>query len=244
MKDLFSAQSDAYKKYRPHYPLALYEYILSFVEHRETALDVATGNGQAAVALAAYFKQVIGIDSSAAQLAEAEQKENVTYKEAEAEQTFSKPHSFDLITVAQAYHWLQHAAFATEVRRIAKPGAVIAVWGYDRFQTGNADLNKLMDRFYFDIVGPYWDSARKDIDTHYAHLPFPFEPLPTRSFEIEAQWTKQHILGYLSSWSAVQNYMQVHHASPLLLIQDELDQIKITEHFPVRFPIFLRLGRV
>ena len=243
MKDLFSAQSDAYKKYRPIYPQALYDYMLSFVTAREAALDVATGNGQAAAALAPYFKQVVGIDSSAAQLANAVAKENVRYYQSAAEKTFFKPHTFDLITVAQAYHWLQHDLFTIEAKRIAKPDAIIAVWGYDRFTTNNTALNTLMDVFYFDIVGPYWDEGRKAIDQHYTNLPFPYHPLPTRSFAIEAIWTKEQLLGYLSSWSAVQHYIEATGQSPLSLIQNEVAQL-LPDTIQVRFTIFLLLGRI
>ena len=243
-KDLFSTQSGIYKAYRPVYPAALYTFMLSFVERKETALDVATGNGQAAVALAAYFENVVAIDISAEQLKHAEPKENITYRLSAAEATFSKPHTFDLITVAQAYHWLQHEAFAQEARRIAKPGAVIAVWGYDRFTTGNAALDSLMDTFYFDIVGPYWDDARKHIDSHYSHLPFPFTRLPAQPFFIEAVWTKEHLLGYLNSWSSVQSYIQANGSSPLPIIHDELDHMLGNKSIAVQFPIFLHLGRI
>lgn len=244
MQDRFSSQSDAYKKFRPHYPQALYDHILSFVPARDCALDVATGNGQAAVVLADYFKSVIAIDTSAAQLEKAEQKENIEYRIASAEQTFSKPHTFDLMTVAQAYHWLQHEAFAQEVRRIAKPGAVIAVWLYDRFETANNELNALMDHFYFDIVGPYWDAARRSVDAHYNDLPFPFERLPVKPFSIDAVWSAAQIAGYLSSWSAVQQYIKEQHTSPLLRIQDALQNLLGDSTIAVRFPIYLHLGRV
>jgi ubiquinone/menaquinone biosynthesis C-methylase UbiE len=244
VKDFFSTQSEAYKKYRPVYPQALYDYIVSFVETKNKALDVATGNGQAAIALAGYFNQVTGIDISSTQLAQAEKKHNIEYHHSAAEQTFFKPHTFDLITVAQAYHWLQHEAFATEAARIARPGSVMAVWGYDRFQTGNKALNHVMDVFYNDIVGPYWDDARKSVDNHYQDLPFPYDPLPTRSFAIEASWRKEQLLGYLWSWSAVQQYIQVHGTSPILLIQDEVTALLGNAAIHVKFPLFLLLGRI
>jgi ubiquinone/menaquinone biosynthesis C-methylase UbiE len=244
VKDLFSAQAEAYKKFRPVYPMALYEYIVSFVENQNNALDVATGNGQAAVALAPYFKNVIGTDISAAQLTNAEAAANVAYVQCAAEQTFFEPYTFDLITVAQAYHWFQHDAFAAEAVRIAKPGAVIAIWLYDRFTTANKKLNELMDDFYFNIVGPYWDGARKHVDDHYTSLPFPFERLPSRSFVIEATWTRAQLTGYLSSWSAVQHYINVHNTSPLLLIQETLEQVMERDTIAVQFPIYLHLGRI
>lgn len=244
MKDLFSAQADAYKKFRPVYPQALYDYILSFVAERECGLDVATGNGQAAVVLATYFKKVYAIDTSAAQLKNAEPKNNIEYFECAAEHTFFKPHTFDLITVAQAYHWLQHEAFAQEAKRIAKRDAVVAVWVYDRFETDNKALNDLMNLFYFDIVGPYWDAGRKAVDNHYADLPFPYQPLPRQTFYIELTWTKAQIAGYLSSWSAVQSYIQKNGHSPVSLIQKELDTLLGEAAIQLQFPIYLRIGRI
>jgi len=244
VKDRFSIQADAYKKFRPVYPQALYNYIMQFVQDRNYALDVATGNGQAAVALASYFQKVYAIDTSTAQLAQAPKKENIEYRQCAAEETFLAAHTFDLVTVAQAYHWLEHEAFATEVLRIAKQGAVIAVWLYDRFQTANAALNELMDHFYFQITGPYWDAARKHVDNHYNDLPFPYELLPTRPFAIEVRWTQAHLMGYLSSWSSVQKYIEVHGRSPLPLIQAEVAALMGAETIVVRFPIYLHLGRV
>src|SRR5689334_5830547 len=99
-KDLFSAQSDAYAKYRPSYPKELFDHILSFVEHRDRAWDCATGNGQAATILADHFKSVDATDISDAQLSKAVQRKNIEYRVASAEQTPFEDDSFDLITVA------------------------------------------------------------------------------------------------------------------------------------------------
>jgi tRNA/tmRNA/rRNA uracil-C5-methylase (TrmA/RlmC/RlmD family) len=60
MKDNFTAVASGYSQFRPHYPDEMIDYIVSLVANRETALDVATGNGQVAVALSKHFRQVIG----------------------------------------------------------------------------------------------------------------------------------------------------------------------------------------
>src|SRR5262245_43157313 len=121
-KDLFSKQSDLYAKYRPTYPKKLYEYILSFVIERNTAWDCATGNGQAAVILSDYFKKVIATDISAAQIEKAIPKENIEYSICSAELTSFAENTFDLVTVAQAYHWIKWKEFKKEVTRVCKPG--------------------------------------------------------------------------------------------------------------------------
>ncbi|HEY8923736.1 MAG TPA: methyltransferase domain-containing protein, partial [Polyangia bacterium] len=71
MKDLFSTQSSDYARFRPTYPPALFEWLAGQAPARETAVDVGTGSGQAAVALAAHFGRVLALDPSAAQLANA-----------------------------------------------------------------------------------------------------------------------------------------------------------------------------
>ena len=131
-KDLFSKQSDLYARYRPTYPKELYEYILSFVKEKNTAWDCATGNGQAAVVLADHFKKVIATDISAAQIDKAIKKENIEYSVCPAESTPFEENTFDLVTVAQAYHWINWKEFKKEVTRVCKPGAIIAIWVYYR----------------------------------------------------------------------------------------------------------------
>ena len=50
--------------YRPHYPDELFSCLVSFTKEQEVALDCATGNGQAALPLTKFFKEVYAIDSS------------------------------------------------------------------------------------------------------------------------------------------------------------------------------------
>ena len=52
-KDHFSGHAGCYEAFRPTYPDALFEYLASLCPLRELAWDCATGNGQAAVPLAA-----------------------------------------------------------------------------------------------------------------------------------------------------------------------------------------------
>lgn len=48
------------RRFRPNYPQQVYDIILSHLgkDQRNSAVDVATGSGQAAVQLAQHFKQV------------------------------------------------------------------------------------------------------------------------------------------------------------------------------------------
>src|SRR6187402_2116801 len=78
-KDLFSGQAAGYAKYRPGYPEAMIEKILSEVTGRQAAWDCATGNGQAAILLAPHFTRVEATDISKDQLSRAVQHPSIHY---------------------------------------------------------------------------------------------------------------------------------------------------------------------
>src|SRR5258706_6836941 len=135
MKDNFSTQSDKYAKYRPAYPDALYEYLLSIVPGRENAWDCGTGNGQIAQVLAQSFDKVFATDISRQQIDNAIIHPRIEYSVQPAEKTSFPDDSFDLVTVAQAIHWFDFQAFYQEVHRTIRNRGVLAVIGYGLIQT-------------------------------------------------------------------------------------------------------------
>src|SRR6185312_14234648 len=96
-----------YASSRPTYPKTLFEFLAGLVEHRDLAWDCATGNGQAATLLAGYFKQVIASDASIKQIENAKAGPNTRFAVFPAEKPDLADSSVDLITVAQALHWLR-----------------------------------------------------------------------------------------------------------------------------------------
>jgi len=243
-KDHFSQQSASYSRYRPHYPEGLFSYLASQVERHERAWDCGTGSGQAALELARFFAEVIATDASEQQIANALYHERVRYRVAPAEASGLDADSVDLITVAQALHWFDQERFYTEVRRVLRPGGVLAVWCY-RLARVSPAVDAVLDRFYTEIVGPFWPPERELIDQGYRTVPFPFAELESPHFEMEAEWTLPHLLGYLGTWSAVQRYREQKGQDPLEVIQSELIQAwgRPETMASIRWPVYLRLGR-
>ena len=242
-KDLFSSQANMYARYRPVYPAALFDHILKYVDEKDIAWDCATGNGQAAIALAPHFKKVIATDISEKQLAVAINHPNIQYCVSPAEQTTFPDNLFNLVTVAQAYHWFDFDAFEKEVKRVAKKDAVIAVWCYNLFSTNDPAVDGLIKRFYGEIVGPYWDKERKYVDDNYNSVSFNFISLPTKQFFIKTEWNKDELIGYLNSWSSVQHFIHAKKYNPVHDIISDLDHLW-KGNIAVSFPLFLKLGRV
>lgn len=245
-KDLFSTQATAYARYRPGYPAALIDYILGFVEKKEMAWDCATGNGQAAQLLAPFFKQIMATDLSEKQLLQAVPAANISYSVFKSEQTSFPDNSFDLITIAQAYHWFNFVDFEKEARRVAKPGAVVAAWGYNIPVSHNKQINSLVQHFYTAVAGPYWDAERKWIDDGYQTIPFPFDALPSKTFSIQVQWNLADLAGYFNTWSSVQHFIKANGYNPVHEIAQQLSSAWPAEKplLDLSFPVFLKIGRI
>ncbi|WP_019947920.1 class I SAM-dependent methyltransferase [Hymenobacter aerophilus] len=243
MLDRFSAQAKTYARYRINYPPELYAWLLGQVPGQNRAWDCATGNGQVAAVLAGHFGQVEATDISAAQLAEAPALANVRYQISPAESTPFESESFDLVTVAQALHWLEPEAFNHEARRVLRPGGVLAEWGYKFCHSDSPALNEALNRFHNDTAGPYWDTNRQHIEEEYARIPFPFANVQRASFEVRRQWRVADMLGYLRSWSATANYARQHHGADLVaLAAGELTDLWGPGERTITFPVFGRLG--
>jgi ubiquinone/menaquinone biosynthesis C-methylase UbiE len=244
MKDNFSKQSGNYAKYRPTYPEELFEFILSHIKTRNVAWDCGTGNGQTAKILAENFEKVFATDISQQQLDHAYRVHNIFYSLQPAEQTDFLENLFDLITVSQALHWFRVEEFYKEVRRVAKPGAWIAVWTYSNLSI-SPEIDELINvQHYQKRLGKYWDYERKYVDEHYQTLPFPFKEIETPSLKIKLQWNLEELKGYLETWSALQKFIAVSHFDPVPELIGKIKPYWITERLPVVFPLHLRMGQI
>ena len=244
MKDRFSNHAEDYQKYRPAYPEELYTFLFTLVAEKNTAWDCGTGNGQVAVVLAKYFKQVYATDLSEKQLQQAPRVSNIAYKTERAEHTSFPDHHFDLITVAQAIHWFDFELFYQEVKRTLKPKGILAVMGYGLLRTED-HINLIIDRFYTQIIGTYWDKERVYIEEAYQTIPFPFEEIKVPDFRHSMEWNLSQFTGYLNTWSAVQLYEKKEQVNPLSLIEEELTKAwgAAGSTKTITFPILLRIGR-
>jgi SAM-dependent methyltransferase len=243
-KDHFSAHAADYARYRPGYPPALFAWLADQAPARALALDCGTGNGQAALALAEHFARVTATDPSAEQIAAAIPHPRVGYRVAAAESPVCEPASVDLVTVAQALHWFDLERFYAECRRALKPGGVLAAWTYGLTRIA-APIDAAVERFYRDTVGPYWPPERRHIESGYATLPFPFEPLRAPDFAMRADWSLDEFVGYLATWSAVRRYRRERGEDPTVALRAEL-----SEHWApagarreIVWPLALRVGR-
>jgi SAM-dependent methyltransferase len=245
-KDHFSTNSASYARYRPHYPQALFDFVLNLCPHRRIAWDCATGNGQAALQLAPHFGHVIATDGSATQITNATPHPHIVYRVATAEESGIDPSSVDLITVAQALHWFDLQRFYAEVRRVSVHGGAIVVWSYGDPILDDPLLDAKLQQFNGETLASYWPSERHGVGEGYNRLPFPFKEVAPPSLVLEQRWTLEDFIGYIWTWSAVAAYRARHGVDPVISFERELASHWTgagTTHL-VRWPLTIRAGYV
>jgi SAM-dependent methyltransferase len=247
-RDHFSAQATQYAAFRPTYPPALAAWLADRTPGRSLAWDCATGQGQAARILAPYFDRVIATDASAAQIANAPPAEGVEFRVADAAASGLPDESCDLVTVAQAAHWFDLPAFYAEARRVLRPGGVLALWCYVLLFTGDAAIDAVAHGFQNDDMEAYWPPGREIVDAKYTTIPFPFERIDldpaAPAFHMEMSWTREDLVGYVSSWSAVARYRAARQEDPMSEFVRRVESVWAEGRVvQVRWPIYLLAGR-
>lgn len=245
MQNWFDQGGADYARYRPDYPETLARFLAEVAPDRRLAVDVGCGSGQFTRQLAEHFEAVVGADPSADQLAHAAAHPRVRYVQAPAEGLGLPAAGAGLIAAAQAAHWFDLPRFYTEARRIAAPGAALALvtYGVAQFEP---DLEARFQVFYRDEIGPFWPPERQLVDEGYAGVDFPFRELPYPELAIERRWDLAGFLGYLSTWSAVRKAREAGREAVVAGFVEDWRRLwgDPARERPISWPIAMRLGVV
>jgi SAM-dependent methyltransferase len=130
-RERFSATALNYRRYRPSYPDALFDWLATEAGLAPGAAvaDVGCGTGISTRLLAERGYEVVGIDPNEDMLQQARREGGARYVRGEATATGLADASLELVAAAQAYHWFDVPASLAEFRRILRPGGhCVAFW--------------------------------------------------------------------------------------------------------------------
>jgi SAM-dependent methyltransferase len=121
-----------YAAARPTYPSELFDTLDDLLGRRlaeADVVDVAAGTGISSRQLAERAAHVTAVELSGAMIAElAAASPGVRAVQGSGHALPLADDSADLITYAQAWHWMDPARALPEVRRVLRPGGVLALW--------------------------------------------------------------------------------------------------------------------
>lgn len=208
--------AERYARGRPYFHPAVIDRIarsLCLREPLSAALDVACGTGKSTVALTEIASRVVGADSSAGMLAHAETHERVEYVEATAEDLPFEDESFDLVTVASAFHWFDRERFLSEARRVLNPSGWLVV--YDNRFLGRMKENAAFESWVRENYAPRYPSPPRDsrpISVEEARR-HGYVFVRTEEYTNEVRFSVEELAGYLETHSNVIAVVEEGHES-------------------------------
>ncbi len=164
----FGQAADEYQRYRPDYPPALYERILAHIPRPSwtCAMDLGAGTGIVTGHLAQWFRHVIAVEPDAKMAAKiAERYPQVIIRVQTAEECEQAAESIDLITIANALHWMDAERTFANARNWLKRGGVLAV-----FDRPLPKVNAAIDAIVLSELRGAWRphrDPRLDRDLHW-----------------------------------------------------------------------------
>lgn len=125
-----------YDAHRPAPPESLLEILawVAGIERPRLVVDLGCGTGLSSRAWAERADEVVGVEANPAMLERARaatESSTVRYVEAYAADTGLAGGGADLVTCAQAFHWMEPGPVLAEAARLLRPGGVFAAYDYD-----------------------------------------------------------------------------------------------------------------
>jgi ubiquinone/menaquinone biosynthesis C-methylase UbiE len=203
----FGALAADYDAYRPNWPAATAAWLTGTEPEGPLAangpldvLDLGAGTGKLTRTLVGAGHRVTALDPSEGMIgvlaAALPQVHAVT---GAAEQLPFGDGEFDAVTVAQAWHWVDHDVAAAECARVLRPGGLLAMGWHDRAVDGEPWLQELQA-----LTGEV--EYRRRVESRRRselELPPPFGPMQSITFDYELQLTPETLARVASTWSYV-----------------------------------------
>jgi SAM-dependent methyltransferase len=139
----FGAIAELYDRARPSYPPELLDALLAGGARR--VLDVGCGTGIAAALLAARGCEVLGVEIDE-RMAEVARTRGLEVEVEQFERWDARGRTFELLTSAQAWHWIDPLAGARRAASVLAPGGRIGLFW--NFGSPPAEVLALLDPIY------------------------------------------------------------------------------------------------
>lgn len=165
----FGLVAQQYDRYRPSYPAELIDVLVA--PRPRAVLDVGSGTGKAALLLLERGLSVLGVEIDP-QMAAIARGHGVEVEVSDFESWDDRGRRFDLITAAQAWHWVDPRAGAHKVAHLMRPDATLALfWNHDEPDAATRTvLNEVYGRREPALVEAEDHNERPDSEPHLARL--------------------------------------------------------------------------
>ena len=245
----FSDRVTNYVRYRPGYPADLIDTLRQQTKLSTSSViaDIGSGTGILTAILLPHADTVFAVEPNEPMRAYAEStlRDNPRFRSigAPAEATTLPDASVDLITVAQAFHWLDPVAARREFARILKPSGHVALIWNERL-TDTTPFLRDYENLLKTAATDYHQVNHMNID-HAAIASF-YAPssFQTFTFDNAQQFDRTGLIGRALSSSYVPNAGQPGHEAFLAGLNHLFDRHAVDGLVAFDYETKLHLGRL
>jgi len=202
---IFGSLADRYERARPSYPQELIDDLMS--GHPTSVLDVGCGTGKAARLLVARGCSVLGVEPDERMAAIAAQH-GIDVEISSFEVWDGTGRTFDLVTSAQAWHWVDPAIGAPKAAALLRPGGRLAVfWNYlyhePRTLAVLSDVYQRVAPAIATTTAALGIPPESEVDRNFTALSADglFHDIEARSYAWHVRYSRERWLDYLSTCS-------------------------------------------
>ncbi len=245
----FERLAALYSRVRPTYPARVYRVLLEALgaERVAVAVDLGCGSGQSVAGLLPIADRVIGVEPADGLRAEAEAAyPQATFVKGSGEDLPLAAASVDVVTVGNAFYWMDMRAALREVDRVlVRPGGFMT-YKYDFPRIHDAAADRVLRRH----LAQHWDAHRSRRLTD--HDPTPdlmrasgyFAEVATPVVPYTIEYDAGDFATFMSSTSYVSSFLDTiaDRRAYLDRFATQLRDAAEGERLVVTFALFLNVG--
>ena len=220
---VFGEDAAGYDDARPSYPAALVDHLVGLVGATARVIDVGTGTAKGTQLLAERGMTGVGVEADPAMAAVAERHLapypgwRVDVSDFEWWRPADGDAPADLVTSAQAWHWVQPQVGLWRAHRLLRPGGRLAVW-WNLADADDRPVRREIDAVYDEIAPgqPFCPTVGRDEGTPFDRAPdgVTFADVEHRLFDWRHRYSTGELLALLRT-----------HSNHKVMDPDQLDRL-------------------
>jgi hypothetical protein len=108
----------------------------------------------------------------------------------------------------------------------------------------DGEAGEALSHYYHRVAGPFWPPERAHVENGYRDLVLPWPAVDAPALAMRADWTRDELVGYVTSWSATGALVRSRGPQPVEDLRAALARAWPGEEpREIRWPLTVKLAR-